>query len=184
MNMYLLISLKIYTESLTETCNDVFMTMYIHVKSLDFQGVSGFFTPLSLNVQFPQCRRQNLRIFNKSFGFPHHFTKTRQLKAWHPLAGRQTWPWPMTPRLKFNRVSPLIIHNLHVKFESDWAKTVVCILSTRSYTQNAKVYLDLWPRDPIHVNLLPPKNRRILLENWLKNWRILSVIDIPTIWIK
>ena len=46
------------------------------------------------------------------------------------------------------------IHNLHVKFESDWAKTVVCIVSTRSYTQSAKVDLDLWPRDPKSIGLL------------------------------
>ena len=53
----------------------------------------------------------------------------------------------MNPWLKINRVSPLIIDNLHVKYESDWAKTVVCILPTRSYTQSAKVDLDLWPPD-------------------------------------
>ena len=34
-----------------------------------------------------------------------------------------------------------------MKFEIDWAKTVVCILPTRHYTQSAKVDLDLWPRD-------------------------------------
>ena len=38
--------------------------------------------------------------------------------------------------------------NVHVKFESDWAKTVVAIVSTRSYTQSAKVDFDLWTRDP------------------------------------
>ena len=55
----------------------------------------------------------------------------------------------MTPWPKINRgpPPPLIIHNLHVKFESDWAKTVVVIVSTRSYTQSAIVDLDLWPRD-------------------------------------
>ena len=37
----------------------------------------------------------------------------------------------------------LIIHNLHVKSESDWAKSVVGIVSTRSYTQSAKVDFDL-----------------------------------------
>ena len=46
----------------------------------------------------------------------------------------QSWPWPLTPWSKINRVPPLIIHNLHVKFESDWAKTVVAIVPTRSYT--------------------------------------------------
>ena len=30
----------------------------------------------------------------------------------------------------------------------------------------------------IHVNLLPQKCWRNLLENWLKNWRILSVFDM------
>ena len=60
----------------------------------------------------------------------------------------QRWPWPLTPWPQINRVPPLIIHNLHVKFKSDCAKTVVCILSTRSYTQSDKVDLDLWPRHP------------------------------------
>ena len=30
------------------------------------------------------------------------------------------------------------MNNLHVEFESDWAKTVVCIVSTRSYRQSAQ----------------------------------------------
>ena len=51
----------------------------------------------------------------------------------------------MTPWPKINR---LLLHRLHVKSESDWAKSVVCIVSTRSYTQSAKVDLHLWPRDP------------------------------------
>ena len=29
----------------------------------------------------------------------------------------------------------ILSHNLHVKIESDLAKTVICIVSTRSYTQ-------------------------------------------------
>ena len=33
----------------------------------------------------------------------------------------QSWPWPLTPLPKINRVPPLIIHNLHAKFESYWA---------------------------------------------------------------
>ena len=41
--------------------------------------------------------------------------------------------WP--PWLKINRVPPLVFHNLHVKSESDWAKTIVCIVSTMYYTQ-------------------------------------------------
>ena len=60
----------------------------------------------------------------------------------------QSWPWPLTPWPKINRVPPLIIHNLHMKSESDWAKTIVCIVSTMYYTQSAKVDLDLWSHDP------------------------------------
>ena len=40
----------------------------------------------------------------------------------------QSWPWPLTPWPKINRVPPLIMVNVHVKFESDWAKTVVAIV--------------------------------------------------------
>ena len=47
-----------------------------------------------------------------------------------------------------------LLHRLHVKSESDWAKTVVCIVSTRSYTQSAKVDLHLWPRDPKSIGFL------------------------------
>ena len=65
-----------------------------------------------------------------------------------------TWPWPLTPWPKINRVPPLIIHNLHMKFESDWAKTVFTIMSTRSYTQSATVDLDLWPHDPKSIGFL------------------------------
>ena len=35
----------------------------------------------------------------------------------------------------------------------------------------------------IHVNLLPQKIWRNFLENWLKNWRILSVFDISKMWV-
>ena len=64
------------------------------------------------------------------------------------------WPWPLAPWSKINRVPLLIIQNSHVKFQSDWAKTVVCIVSTGSYTQSAKVDLDLWPRDPKSIGFL------------------------------
>ena len=64
------------------------------------------------------------------------------------------WPWPLTPWPKINRVPPLIIHNLHMKIESDWAKTVVAIVPTRSYTQSATVDLDLWPRDQKSIGFL------------------------------
>ena len=44
----------------------------------------------------------------------------------------QSWPWPLSMWPKINRVPPLIIHTLHVKFKSvKLAKTVVCIVSTR-----------------------------------------------------
>ena len=38
-------------------------------------------------------------------------------------------------------VPPLIMANVHVKFESDWAKTVVAIVPTRFYIQSADVDL-------------------------------------------
>ena len=37
----------------------------------------------------------------------------------------------VSTKVECNRVSPLIIRNLHEMFESDRAKTVVCILPTR-----------------------------------------------------
>ena len=40
-------------------------------------------------------------------------------------------------------VVAIVSTNVHVKFESDWAKTVVAIVSTMYYTQSAKVDLDL-----------------------------------------
>ena len=70
----------------------------------------------------------------------------------------QIWPWPLTPWPKMNRVPPLIMNNLHVKFDSDWAKTVVCIVPTRFYRQSAKFDLDLWPLDP--------KSLGFLLSSW------------------
>ena len=35
----------------------------------------------------------------------------------------QSWPWPLTPWLKINRVPPLFMNKLHVKFESDPMKS-------------------------------------------------------------
>ena len=47
---------------------------------------------------------------------------------------------------------------LHVKFESDCFKPAACIVPTRFiqrfYRQNAKLYLDLWPRDPKSIGFL------------------------------
>ena len=64
--------------------------------------------------------------------------------------------WPLTPWPKINRVPPLVIHNLLVKFESDWAKTVICILPTRSYTQGAKVDLGHHLQITCEVNRFSP----------------------------
>ena len=63
-----------------------------------------------------------------------------------------SWPWPLTPCPKINLVPPLIVHNLHVKFESDWAKTVVCIVSTRQSATDA-------PTHPRAAALLYPIQR-------------------------
>ena len=52
-------------------------------------------------------------------------------------------------------VPPPIIQNLHVKSESDWAKSVVGIVSTRSYTQSALVDFDLWSREPKSIGFSP-----------------------------
>ena len=67
----------------------------------------------------------------------------------------QSWPWTLIPWPKIHRVHPLIVDNLHVQFESDWAKTVVFIMSTRSYTRSSKVDVELWPRYQ-KINGVPP----------------------------
>ena len=66
-------------------------------------------------------------------------------------------------------VPPLIIHNLHVKSESDWAKSVVDIVSTSSYTQSSEVDFDLWSRDP--------KSKDALLSSTTTYMWSLKVID-------
>ena len=93
----------------------------------------------------------------------------------------QRWPWPLTPWLKINRVPPLIIHNLHVKFESNWTKIVVCIVSTRSYTHSAKVDLDLWPRDPKSIGFLLSSSTIYLVHvKFESNWAKTVVCILPT----
>ena len=53
-------------------------------------------------------------------------------------------PPDICPSSLMNRVSPLVINNLHMKFESDQANaTVVSIMPTRFLRQSAKVVLDL-----------------------------------------
>ena len=51
-------------------------------------------------------------------------------------------------------VPPLIIHNLHVKFESDLTKTVVCTLSTMQNRDGKK-------DAPTHSLTQPQTNGRI-----------------------
>ena len=61
--------------------------------------------------------------------------------------------WPCDPK-SIGFLLSFIIHNLHVKFESDWTKTLVCILPTNSYTQSAEVDLDIWNCDPKSIGFL------------------------------
>ena len=81
----------------------------------------------------------------------------------------QSLPWPLTPWPKTNRVPLLIIPNLRVNFERDWAKTLVPTVSTRSYTQSARIDLDLWPRDP--------KSRGFLFSSFTTNMWSLKWLD-------
>ena len=55
--------------------------------------------------------------------------------------------WPSDPK-SIGWTPPLIMNNLHVKFESDRAKTVVCIVPTRSYTHECMTLIF----DPINQN--------------------------------
>ena len=66
----------------------------------------------------------------------------------------QSWPWPLTPVTQINSVPPLVFHNLHVKPGSDWAKTIVCIVSTMYYTQcqSWPWSMTQWPK----INRVPP----------------------------
>ena len=82
----------------------------------------------------------------------------------------QGWPWPLTPWPKISRVPPLIIHNSHMKIESDWAKTEVFIVSIRFYTEcrNWPWPLTPWPK----FNRVPPlisHNLHVKFESdWVK----------------
>ena len=66
----------------------------------------------------------------------------------------QNWPWSLIPWPQINRVPPLIILNLHVKFKRDWTITAVFIVSTKLCKQSAKVDLDIWPHDPKSIGFL------------------------------
>ena len=54
---------------------------------------------------------------------------------------------------------------LHVKFESDWVKTAVCIMPTKFYTQSAKGDLYLWPRDTKSIGF-PFHHHQLRCEVW------------------
>ena len=79
----------------------------------------------------------------------------------------QSWPWPLILQPKINRVTLLIMPKLHMKFESDWAKTAIYIVSTRFYTQSANV--DLWPRNPTSIEFLLLSSSTTACEVWVKN---------------
>ena len=81
--------------------------------------------------------------------------------------------WP-----KINRVSPLIIHNLHVKFESDLAKSVVTIMPTRSIKeyQSWPWPLTLWPK----INRVPPLIIHNLHVKFESDWAKTVVAIVST----
>ena len=59
---------------------------------------------------------------------------------------RQCQSWPLNPWPTFHRI-PLIINDLCVKFESDYAKNVLYIMSTRFPKQSTFVSLYFWPTE-------------------------------------
>ena len=78
----------------------------------------------------------------------------------------QSRTWPLTPWPKINRGPPLIIHNLHWKVWKWLGKTVVAIVSTRSYIQSVKVDLDIWPQ----INRVLPLIIHNLHVKFEKDW--------------
>ena len=90
----------------------------------------------------------------------------------------QSWHWPLTPWPTIHRVSPLTIHNFHVKFGSDWANTGICIVFIRFNTQSAKVDLDRWPFDPKSIGALLSKSTTCMWS--LKViWQNLESVSCP-----
>ena len=90
----------------------------------------------------------------------------------------QSWPWHLTLSPKINRVPPLIIQTLQVKFESDWAKSVVTIMSTRSYTQcqSWPWPLNLGPK----ISGIPPLIIQNLHEEFESGWAKTVVATVST----
>ena len=71
-------------------------------------------------------------------------------------------------------------HILHVQFE----RKISVSQSNLLYVYNDLNRQKMPKRVKIiHVNLLPQKFWRNFLENWLKNWRILSVFDMSKMWV-
>ena len=91
----------------------------------------------------------------------------------------QSWPWPLNPWPKINRVPPLIIHNLHVKFESDWTNTVVAIVSTRESVTDTRTHpLTHSPNHPWTAALLYPLQRDIIIRTADYNSTLTSLVSL------
>ena len=87
----------------------------------------------------------------------------------------KNWPWPLTLWPKINRVPPLIIHNLHLKFESDREKTVVCIVSTRQSATDARTHSLTQPPTNGCITISPPtllrgNNKESKTNRFTHNW--------------
>ena len=84
--------------------------------------------------------------------------------------------WPPWPNI--NWVPPLVFHNLHVKSESDWAKTIVCIVSTMFYTQCQSWP---WPMTPWpKFNRIPPLIIHNLHVKFESDWAKTIVCIVST----
>ena len=82
---------------------------------------------------------------------------------------------PITQWPKINRIllssSATYLWSLEVIKE----KSVVCIVSTRSYTQSAKVDLDLWPRDPKSIGFLLSSSTSYMRSLKVIRWKVEAV---------
>ena len=100
-------------------------------------------------------------------------------KAWYPLSGGQSWHQLLMPWPKINRIPPLIMNNLDVKFESDWAITVAnCnILPTRFNGQECQSWpLTPWPK----CKRIPPLIANNLHVKFESDWAKTVACIVPT----
>ena len=83
----------------------------------------------------------------------------------------QSWPWCLTPWLKINKVPAPITHKSHIKIESNWIKTEVCIVPSR-FWQSANV--DIWPSDSEWKGFIFSASTQLcsLKVIWLKLWSV------------